>query len=287
MVCISSHADLNQISDSTCSLIPQHNSFNNKSTRPVARQRKPQNKTLVGHSAVNAISRFSNDILTSVANRYTKKGGMMNIAQDVSRLMATINTEDKHVDGFSGSTTVNSTTSAVLALPTTAQGTSSSTRTGDSILINRIDMELYFQYSGTAATSVNSDQHFRYWLVRYLKTPASSGLTPFSISEFLNTDSFGNYSPASLPNTDTNENFQVMTTGDVNITLPTLATAQLNKSICVPVRHNCHFHQLYNSTTAASVCNNTVFLVVVALNSSNTAGSSIIVPSYRLWYIDN
>ena len=193
---------------------------------------------------------------------------------DVSRLMSIINTEDKNVSIANSAVTVNTTTPQIIPLPTVAQGTSSSTRIGDSVLVNMIDMELTFQYSGLAATATYANQHFRYWLVRYKKTPASSGTTPFSITEFLNLDAGGNATPMSLPNTDTNENFQIMDVGEVECVLPTLGSAALVKSVTKTIRHKCHYHEEYNGSASANICDNMSFLVVVALNGTNTGSLS-------------
>lgn len=211
----------------------------------------------------------------------------MNLARDVSRLMATINTEAKRIDINSGSYNVFDTSSAVIPLPTIANGTTDQTRIGDSVLINKIDMELYFKYTGAAATATSANQIFRYWCVRYKKTPASSGSSAFNISEFLYQDAYGNYTPISLPNTDTNENFQVMFCGDVELKEPTLATNQLAITKCLSIRHDCHFHQSYNGSLATNICDNMCFLVVVALNPVNAGGSSVVTPYTRFWFIDN
>ncbi len=206
---------------------------------------------------------------------------------DVSRLMSIINTEDKSVSIANVAVTVNNTTPQIIGLPTVAQGTSSSTRIGDSILVNRIDLELTFSYSGTAATATSINQHFRYWLVRYKKTPSSSGTTAFSITEFLNLDSGGNATPMSLPNTDTNENFQIMDVGEVEVILPTLSSATIQRSVTKTIRHNCHFHEEYNGSASTNICDNMTFLVVVAQNASNTGGASSITSTFRKWFIDN
>jgi hypothetical protein len=270
----------------TCNSIPT--SKNSRTPKnPIRPQRKPQRKTTFGSRAVASMSRFSNDIVTQVSNRYSSRGGMIKLASDVSRLMSTINTEDKSIVLAPTAVVCSNTSSVVTPLPTIAQGITSSTRTGDSVLCNRIDAELFFQYSGTAASALYAHQHFRWWIVRYKKTPASSGATAFPISEFLQTDANGNYTPLSQFNTDTNENFQVMVNGEVDLTLPTLATVQLTVDKTITIRHSCHFHQEYNGAAATNICDNMCFMIVVCSNPANVGGTCQITPSFRLWYIDN
>ncbi len=201
--------------------------------------------------------------------------------------MSVINTEDKNVTIANSAVSVNTTTPQIIALPTLAQGTTSSTRIGDSVLINRIDMELTFQYSGLAATATSANQLFRYWLVRYKKTPVTSGTTPFNITEFLNLDAGGNATPMSLPNTDTNQNFQIMDVGECEIILPTLGSAALVKSSTKTIRHNCHYHEEYNGSASSNICDNMCFLVIVGLNGTNTGSVSQVITTFRKWFIDN
>jgi hypothetical protein len=253
---------------------------------PQPSRRSP--KTTTGHRASSLISRFSTDITNGIANRYSKSGGMLKLASDVSRLMSVINTEDKHADSISAASSVSSLSGGLIVpLPTVAQGLTVSNRIGDSIKVNRIDIDLEFLFSGTAATANYTNQTFRMWLVRYNKTPASGGTTAFSLSEFLNQDSSSAYTPMSLMNTDTNENFQVMYTDDVTVTLPTLASAQLTATKNLTIRHECSYHQEYNGTSATNICDNMSFLVFVAMNPANTGGISAVASSTRLWFIDN
>jgi hypothetical protein len=248
---------------------------------------RPPRKTLTGETALQAISRFSTDVAKGVASRYSSQQGVSNLAKDVTKLMSLINTEDKHVDTLSTALPVSSSTFASINIPGPAAGTAVNQRIGDSILINQIDMELLFNYGGTAATATFGTQTFRYWLLRYLKTPASGGASSFSLTEFINPDVNGVYTPLSLMNTDTNENFQVMVTGDVSIDLATLASASISYTKTIPVRHSCHFHQEYNGSLASNVCDNALFFVAVAQNSTNTGSVSTITPSFRIFYVDN
>jgi hypothetical protein len=253
----------------------------------IARSKSRSSKTKRGHFALEAISRFSTDIATGVRNRYTGNKGLTNVMSDVSRLMSIINTEDKNVPTLNTALTVTASSPQIIYIPGPAQGAASNQRNGDSIKINRIDLELTFQYSGAAATATNGSQKYRYWLVRYLKTPATSGSSNFNLSEFLTVDVNGNYTPMSLMNTDTNENFQIMTTGECEVKIFTLATAQLTYSLHETYRHECSFHQEYNGSLATNVCDNAVFMVFTALFAANTGGTSTVNLNSRLWYIDN
>jgi hypothetical protein len=260
---------------------------NSKLSTRVGAPTRSRPKTTIGHAASNLISRFSSDITNGVVNRYTKNGGMLKLAADVSKLMSIINVEDKHVDSVAAAATCNSSTSLVLPFPVVAQGTTVSTRVGDSIKVSRLDIDLEFIFGGTAATATYLNQTFRVWGVRYKKTPSTSGATAFSISEFLNQDSSSAYTPMSLMNTDTNENFQVMFTQDVTVSIPTLASAQIVSTKLLTVRHECSFHQEYNGSAGSNICDNMIFLVIVAMNPSNAGGTSAVAASLRNWFIDN
>jgi hypothetical protein len=204
--------------------------------------------------------------------------------------MSVVNSEDKHIETFlsaSGSTCTNTTSVFIPILPP-AQGTTSETRIGNSIKTSRLDYTLQFQYaSGAPATTGILTQLFRWFILRYLKTPSSAGTTPPNISEFLVTDPNSQYTPLSLADTDTNENFIVVDTGivsiDINVT-PT--TSALATKVITGVKQ-VDFHQDFNSTTAASVTNNALFYLVVGLYPANTGGSSVVGATFRQWYIDN
>jgi hypothetical protein len=210
------------------------------------------------------------------------------MAGDVSLLMGVINTEDKHVDILSSNTTCSPATTVIQTLGTMAQGTTNVTRVGNSVLINRIDLQLSFFYSsGAAATATNQNQMFRWFLVRWLKTPSSSGTVAFSISDFLNIDNNGNYSVLSYPNTDLSEDFLIMETGLVELTLPSSTTVSSYVTKIVTVSHNCHFHQTYTGANNTTLVDNAYHFVCVALNSANTGGNSSVSCQSRSWFIDN
>lgn len=246
-------------------------------------------RTKKGENAISSIIRTSRDsIVKTVKDRYTGKRAPLNIAKDIKTIMSLMNTENKHVDTVATAQTVHNTSSLVYGIGTVAQGSADNQRTGDSIKVDSIDLLFDFIYSsGTPATSATQDQMFNWYLVRYLKTPSSSGTVAFNISEFLNQDGNSNYTPISLPNTDTNENFQVMSSGQVSIMLPYLPTVSSNVHKVVEVSHKCSFHQTYSGSASTTIVDNMTFLVFTAISPLNTGGLSSVTVSARMWYIDN
>jgi hypothetical protein len=233
--------------------------------------------------------RHSTDqVVKAVKSRYTGKGAGMNIATDMKALMSLMNTEEKHIDTIQTAVSVVNSGSQIIGLGTMAQGTTSSTRTGDSIKVIRIDLLMAFTFSsGTTATSTVGQQTFNWYLVRYLKTPSTSGTSSFGIAEFLNQDPGNTYTPLSLTNTDTNQNFQLMGSGQVNIQLQAIPATTFQVTKVVELSHPCSFHQDYSGASASTITNNMVFLVVTALNASNTGGTSTVQFSERMMYVDN
>jgi hypothetical protein len=245
--------------------------------------------TLKGESALQSIYRFSKDqAIKAIKNRYMGPMGTTNVAKDVSFLMGIVNTEDKHVDLVQTFASVTTGVQQIIAIGTCNQGTTVGTRIGDSIKVCRIDLQLQFQFStGTLATTAVGTQQFRYWLLRYLKTPSTNGTVAFAISEFLNQDSAGNYSMQSLPNAETNENFQIMDTGEVSLQLisPYASPVTMEKSLLL--RKECSFHQTYSGAANTTIVDNMVWFVVVSADNANTGGLSGFLLSQRTWYVDN
>lgn len=251
--------------------------------------KRPPRALARGNQAAQTIfSKAKDQVVKSVRNRYLGNKGISNLARDVSTLMSVVNTEDKHIDVLPSLQTVTSTVPLVYQIGGVSQGTTNTTRIGDSILINRIDLSLTFQFgTGTLATTAVQSQTFRVWLVRYLKTPITNGFVPFGINEFLNTDFASNYSVNSFPNTDTNENFQIMADDTIEVTLPQFTTAASYRAVNKLYTKDCHFHQSYNGSSSSNVCDNCLFLVFVALNPTNAGGPSGVYPASRVWYVDN
>ncbi len=240
----------------------------------------------------NAISRFvrqgTNQAVAVVKERYTGKSAGANIAKDIKTIMSLMNTEDKQVYTLATAQSVGSAGSLVYGIGTVAQGSASNQRTGDSIKINRIDLNLKFIYSsGTAASSNQATQVFNWYLVRYLKTPSTGGTTAFAIGEFLNTDGDGLYTPLSFPNPDTNQNFQLMASGSVTLDLSLVPTVSDAVSRVVSVSHPCSFHQNYSGAASTTITDNMTFLVFTGLNPANAGGVSQVVVNAAMWYIDN
>jgi hypothetical protein len=246
-----------------------------------------KSRKLEGRSALSRIISDSTDQVTGFAKqRYMGKGAAVNIAKDLNTLRKILNVERKEVTTYQGGVTCSNSSSVIQNIPGPAQGTTGSTRDGDSIKLVRIDGSLVFNF-GTGTTNLYGTQYFKWYLVRYLKTPASSGSSAFAMSEFLTLDSGSNYTTMSLPATDTSENFSVIDSGIV-VVEPSFATAVNNYAYRqVDISCEVGFHQTYTGSTAASVCDNALFWVCVALNPSNTGGGSTVTITSRMWFVDN
>jgi hypothetical protein len=246
-------------------------------------------KVTKGETALSRIISYSKDqVKRSVTQRYVKRGGLQQVASDIRELRKMLNTEEKHFDTVTAATTVTSTSSQVLAIGSMAEGSDSNQRTGRSIKIVRTDLNLVFTYStGTPATTSIQNQYFNWYYVKYLKSAAGAGQTPFGISEFLNQDPGSNYTPISLPNPDTNENFQVLASGQIEVDLPDATTALSSRFKIITLQVDRVFHQTYNGSTAASISDNMCFLVFTALNAINAGGASNVAFGVRQWYVDN
>lgn len=251
-----------------------------------------RSSTKQGSSAITQMVRVGTNIASNVGvavkKRYTGKGAVKNIAADLSMLKMLVNAEDKQIYTLATNQNVVQGTSLVYGIGTVAQGNASNQRSGDSIRINRIDLNMVFSWnSGTPATTAALDQTFNWYLVRYLKTPSASGTTAFSIAEFLNADANGNFTPLSFPNPDTSENFQLMANGQVHLLLPAATTAISTVHKVVEVSHQCSFHQEYSGSANTTITDNMCFLVFTAYNPINSGGASVVAVQAAMWYIDN
>lgn len=263
---------------------------NSNVRRPTGPRGRPVKKTKQGTSAMATIYKAAKDqVARVVKNRYTgSNGSLLRLGRDVSLLMSMVNTEDKKVDNIAAAANCLSTTPIVYGIGTMAQGTTSAARIGNSIKINRIDLNMDFVYStGTPATMNTGLQSFRYFLVKYLKTPSTNGTVAFATSEFLNVDVNGNYTTMSFPNSDTNENFQILAEGEVNIDLPVIGTVSIGSHRQVSLTRQCDFHQDYSGSAATTITDNMVWLVIVARFGANAGGVSQVEINARTWYIDN
>lgn len=248
---------------------------------------RKSSKKVKGESAISRIIRNSTDQISGYARqRYTGKTAAANIARDINMLRTMLNVERKEVTTYSGAVTVSLASPAIQYIPSAAQGSSGTTRDGDSIKIVRIDGSVVFTY-GTGTTNLYGTQVFKYFLLRYLKTPSTSGTTAFASTEFLNLDAGGNISTMSLPATDTMENFSVISSGLCELS-PTFATAVNNYAYRqVDISCDVDFHQTFNGSASSAIVDNALFWVVVALNPSNTGGGSSVQLTTRLWFVDN
>jgi hypothetical protein len=247
-------------------------------------------RTKSGQSAIARMATQSLDFVKDTAGkarkRYSGKKGASNIAKDIIMLKNLLNVEQKHVDTLTGPLTVVNGTSQVTALGTVGQGSTSAQRTGDSVKVCRVDMQLRFQYtSGT--TNTREDQTFKYWLVRYLKTPISAGTSPFGINEFLNQDWNGDYSTSSFHNPDNMQNFDILALGQLYLPLQFNVATGSSAVRVVELSVDCDFHQIYNGTTGSTICENMLFLVLVGTQTVNAGGASEVVVGSRVWYLDN
>jgi len=244
-------------------------------------------KTVTGTQAITRIVRKSTDqVIGSIKERYTGKSAALNIARDFKLLKSMMNTELKQVYTLPSAQSVNNSTSLVYGIGTMAQGTASNQRSGDSVKISRIDLTMRFRYGNGTVPSI-SNQTFNWYLLRYLKTPSAAGTTAFNINEFLITDGDALYTPLSFPNTDTNQNFQIMSSGTLRIDLDLIPAANCSKAQTVVVSHDCSFHQDYAGSASTTITNNMCFMVFTALSAANTGGQSDVMVNAVMWYVDN
>ncbi len=239
-------------------------------------------RTQKGDSAMNVMYRKARDF---ISNRYGGSGGVSNLVRDVAFLKGVINVEEKRIDSVLD-VTVGKTAPVTSALSTLAQGDANNQRQGNSVKVIRFDVNFKFYYSSGTTTSYDSNT-FRWFLVRYLKTPTTSPTTPFGISEFLDQDSNSQYTPISLPNTNTAQNFQIMASGTETVKLNFTATVSTTSEIVRSFTHECGFHQIYSGSASSTLTDALVVLVVVSSQNGNTGGVSGVTYGVRMWYVDN
>jgi hypothetical protein len=250
-----------------CISIPNRNNTKTTHNRPVER---------------TIFAKVRDQVLTSARERYGGKSGLKNVAKDVAMLKSLLNTENKRLDTLS--TAISLTVSGSVSwIASPSQGDDNNARNGRSIKIDRIDMVLLTTWnSGT--TSLNDDQWVRWFVVVYLKTPSTSGSTPFSLAEFLNADPNANRTVLSLPNTDTAENFRILDQGLFKVPQNfnnTISSSITESSMSVSV------HQTFSGTAGTNIADNSLFFVAVPLNAFGTGGQCNILPQFRVWYVDN
>jgi hypothetical protein len=269
-------------------MMVKNNSRRSQSGGPRISQQRPRTKT--GTTALSSMvrvgSNLANVAVGGIKQRYGGRNGMSNLARDVGMLKMLVNAEEKQIFTLSTAQTVTSSSSLVYGIGTMAQGNASNQRVGDSVKISRIDLNLNFAYS-TGTSTVANTQIFNWYLVRYLKTPSTSGTVAPNISEFLNQDGNSLYTPISFPNPDTIQNFQLMSNGQVEINLPNVATTVSTSNKVVNVSHPCNFHQEYSGSANTTITDNMCFLIFTAMNGINTGGLSAVTVSSAMFYIDN
>jgi hypothetical protein len=250
-------------------------------------QNSKKSKT-TGSSAISAMIKHSKDqVIGAVRQRYTGKDAMRNIATDIHRLGSLMNTENKCVYTLATPQACSLAAPLIYGIGTTAQGTASNQREGNSIKIDRIDLNLSFNYNpGTVSTGTLLNQVYNWYLLRYLKTPLVNGTVAFAIGEFLNVDGNGNTSPLSFPNKDSDENFQLLSAGTLDIvvmqnTIPSTISRMVSQTLPVS------FHQDYSGAAATTITDSMIFMVFTALNAANAASTSTVTVSTAIWYVDN
>jgi hypothetical protein len=240
------------------------------------------NSQRIRKSSNSIFTKAKNSIVAGAKSRYSKKGKInaSAIASDITKLASLFNTENKHVDTQATAVTVTNASPIVYGIGTVAQGDADNQRSGDSIKIDRIDFFLSFQTSSATNTT---DIFFRWFIIRYKKTPSSSGTVAFPVSELLAPDFSGTYySSLSFPNTDTNENFHILQQGTHKM-VPTSLLTSINRHT-IESSVSCSFHQYYSGSASTTITDSMVFIVVVADTSTT---SSTVQISSRMWYIDN
>ncbi len=249
-------------------------------------------KTKLNDAADSIMCRWS---APSMSAGNGKLNTMAQMSRAIGKIRKNLNSEQKFLDQTSVPANCASDVPVVIALTPPAQGDTSSTRDGNSIKVTRIDLKLGFSFAagGTGDVTVNNNQIFQWYLFRWKKTPTSSGSTPPSIGDIFLVDGNGAYTTNSLLNVNTNANYQLMANGTVDLEVPYWTISgtsdnSVNREI-VDVVHNCEFHQYFSSTTAASITDNLVFMVILASSGGNgsTNNLSQYQLSARVWYVDN
>lgn len=234
--------------------------------------------------ASTIFSRARDQVVTATKKRYGGKSGVSNIVKDINMLKSLLNTENKHIDGISSLTTVSNTTPLVRWIQSPAEGNDNTNRDGRSIKIDRIDAILQFTYGPGSSSAISSSQVFRWFLLRQLNTPSSGGSSTFALADFLNIDSNSQYTPMSLPNSDTSEDFHILDQGLVTLDA-TISNDYTIRVVNVSVLES--FHQTFNGTASTNIAENSLFFVCVASTANGAAGASGVTSSFRIWYIDN
>lgn len=213
-------------------------------------------------------------------------GSMVQIQKAIRKIEGALNTEHNFLDQIASPQSVTSASSYVVAITPPAQGDNVGTRTGDSIKIDRLDIKMIFSYSAGSSV-INTSQIFNWYIFRWNKTPTTSGSTPPAIGDLFLVDPSGNFTPQSLTNPYNNQNFQYITGGQTVVNLPIGGASSGAQNIPVEVSHDLVCKQKFSSTTAASITDNLLFMVLLAQYPINTSGASTVAYSIRQWYIDN
>jgi len=254
--------------------IPKNSSHKNKSSK---------------RGAANRGGRSYGDLNVGSSGRANARGTGMpaKLSSSVREPRVSRLPEAKYVDTVSSAAVVN-TSSLVDPFTMPAQGITPLTRIGNSIDCIRLEGSLQFFFgSGTASPVPNASQVFRWYIVKYNKTLDTTFGAPPSINTFLDADQGGNYTPMSLPDVEHMKDWTIFASGQETMDLNAWNTAgNTNKTHIVSFVHECSFPIDFDSTGAASCCNNLPFLIVTAMNAVNTGSLSNIAWNMRTVFTD-
>jgi hypothetical protein len=199
-----------------------------------------------------------------------------------------LNSEHKHIELLLGVTSVTPGTMLIESLTAPAEGTDSNQRTGRSVKVTNVEGIIEFKLTGsTSATAAPIVYFVRYFIVKWNAQSTGGTGTPPLASDFLITDSDSNYTTLSLRNPDNNEDFTVLATELVRLSFEGSNVQSGTAPTCTSlVNFESHhsFHQSFNSTTAASISENSIWMFVVA---KDAVGALSLECSLRTWYVDN
>jgi hypothetical protein len=219
-------------------------------------------------------------------HRYGGKNAINNLVQDVAMLRSMLNVENKSITTQVTSATCLPTSNVNLfQIGAVIEGTDNAQRTGRSTKLDRADFLLHFTFSGGTTGTVGS-QTYRYFVVHALAN--FSGSLDWSITQLLDSDINGNYSPMSLLNTDVDAQYKMLHEGTVRL-VQQIPQSSGNSAVDQIVSFSIplNMHAEYSGSTVASQESGFLQLFVVAENGVGTAGISTVQITNRVWYVDN
>ncbi len=176
------------------------------------------------------------------------------------------NTENKYLDTV-GSMSISTTASLVL-LNGMAQGTTASTRLGDTVKFNFINCNITVTINAAATASV-----LRMFLVRDIQPNGSA----FAYTSYAAT----NNNPVTLTNFSQETRFYTYL--DELICVDSAGPQVLSFRVSKPLGFHCNYG-LGNAGTAADISENTLYFVMISNEATNTVTVSY---AWRLLFVDN